>query len=515
MNKQKKLRFSSSVVQIIGLFISVVAVAIVFSAGMYMSNQMVLTRYSGDIESFYQIAGLKQTLYQCDNSMKEYLHHGNRANLADYNESVEKFTQYMDKLKSGDAEVEGRSLLYSIEDAFESYQSSSNYAAHYFWEKQNVRAYDSLYEAQTISGYLKEYCDLLLETYIQTGHDHGSAIQGAQRSILIMEVASLLVLLMGAALGIRTLCDNFAKPLSSLYRASMEVSEGNYEVTVSECDGDETIRSLSKAFNTMTESIRRMVEDLNWAQRVKTDLLNEKLKNTEYQRLLEQASFMALQAQVNPHFMFNTLNSISRTITLERNDDAISMLDALAGLLRYNLEDASAPATLLQELETVRQYMTIQQCRFQDRIHACYEYDPALAKSVLIPRFTLQPIVENAVIHGLEPKLEPGSLHIEVRRSGKVCEIDIWDDGVGMSPEKLQELISGLHTGRVGHTNSIGVKNTKKRLEVFTQKKDCFDMQSELGKGMLVRLRVPLPDQLALPEETKGDMNDVYAADCG
>lgn len=501
MNKRGTLRSSTSVLQVIWLFLSVVLVAVLFSAGMYVGNQIVHARYSNDIEALYHILGLKQMLGQCDDSMEEYLASGNRANLAEYNDGVRAFSHYVEQLSDGDVELQSRSLLYSIEDAFVSYQSSSNYAAHYYWGRQLIPAYDALHDAQMISGYLRDYCDLLLETYIGAGYRHYGALKQAQKRALIMEASALLMLLLGAAVGIRTLYDNFARPLSRLYKASLEISGGNFEVSVPEASGDETMRTLSRSFNKMTMSIRRMVEDLDWAQRVKTDLLNEKLKNTEYQRLLEQAGFLALQSQVNPHFMFNTLNSISRTITLGRSEDAVSMIDAMAVLLRYNLADASVPATLAQELEVVGQYMTIQQCRFPDRIRTAVQYDPALAREVLIPRFTLQPIVENAVIHGLEPKLEPGSLHIEVRRCGDVCEIDIWDDGVGMSPELLRSVISGTYRGRAGHTSSIGVNNTKKRLEVFTHREDCFDMKSELGKGMLVRLRLPIVKQEEAKEE--------------
>lgn len=493
--------------QVVGLFLSVVLVAIIFSVGMYTSSQMVHTRYSSDMEDFYHIAGLKDMLYQCDDSMAAYLRSGNRANLVAYNDGVYEFMQYTDLLMNSSTEEQGRSLLYSIEDAFTTYQSSSNYAAHYFYGKQNVPAYDALYEARRISAYIKEYCDLLLETYIQKGYDHYNALEKAQNSALVMEAAALLLLVMGAVLGIRTLHFNFARPLACLYDASVQVSEGNFDVTVSEDCGDETMRSLARTYNTMTMSIQRMVEDLNWAQKVKTELLNEQLKNTEYQRLLEQASFLALQSQVNPHFMFNTLNSISRTIMLGRSDDAVSMIDALAVLLRYNLADASVPATLAEELEVIRQYMTIQQCRFPDRIHAEYKYDPALAHAVQIPRFTLQPIVENAVIHGLEPKLGPGTLHIEARRCEDICEIDIWDDGVGMSKETLEAVLSGTHRGRKGHTNSIGVNNTKKRIQMFTHRDDCFDMQSEPGKGMLVRLRLPM--EADAREETKEEIQHV------
>lgn len=491
MNGSKKLRLSESVVQIIWLFALVVLVASVFSVGIYASSQLAHLRYRSDMHALYRVAGLKNMLYQCDDSMKSYLHSGNRAKLVTYNEGVKTFMQNVEELKAADFQMQKSSLLYSIDDSFESYQASSNYAAHFFYENQNINAYSALYDAQRISAYLKNYCDSLLETYIQMGHTHYGEIEHAQNVVLIAEIVVLLLLLLCAGLSIRLLRRQFGNPLSRLYEASLEITGGNFDVHVSEKEGDSTMRSLSAAFNTMTESIRHMVDDLNWAQRVKTDLLNEKLKNTEYQRLLEQANFMALQAQVNPHFLFNTLNSVSRTVTLERNDDAVAMIDALAGLLRYNLADASVPATLGSELDIAQRYVLIQQFRFAERVQAVYDYDLSEIGKVLIPRFTLQPIIENAVIHGLEPKLTPGLLRISIHREEEICVISIIDDGVGMSEEKLEQVTQGTGLGRVGHTSSIGVNNTRKRLEVFTHDKTCFSMTSEIGKGTCVHLRVP------------------------
>ena len=491
MNENKGLRLSESVIQLIWLFALVVLVASVFSVGIYGSSQLVHLRYGSDMQALYRIAGLKNMLYQCDESMEYYLHSGNRAKLVAYNEGVKAFMQNIEDLKTSDFQIQKRSLLNSIDDSFESYQASSNDAARFFYENQSVNAYDALFDAQRISTYLKNYCDLLLETYIQMDHVHYGDIEHAQNVVLMAEVSVLVLLLLCAGLSIRKLRHQFGNPLSRLYEASIEITRGNFDVQVSEKDGDSTMRSLSAAFNTMTESIRRMVEDLNWAQRVKTDLLNEKLKNTEYQRLLEQANFMALQAQVNPHFLFNTLNSVSRTVTLGWNDAAVAMIDALAGLLRYNLADASVPATLGNELDIAQQYLLIQQYRFADRVQAVYDYDLSEIGKVLIPRFTLQPIIENAVMHGLEPKLTSGQLRISARREADSCVISITDDGVGMSKEKLERLKQGTGSGRVGHTSSIGINNTRKRLEVFTHDKDCFSMTSEIGKGTCVQLRIP------------------------
>ena len=243
MNGSKKLRLSESVVQIIWLFALVVLVASVFSVGIYASSQLAHLRYRSDMHALYRVAGLKNMLYQCDDSMKSYLHSGNRAKLVTYNEGVKTFMQNVEELKAADFQMQKSSLLYSIDDSFESYQASSNYAAHFFYENQNINAYSALYDAQRISAYLKNYCDSLLETYIQMGHAHYGEIEHAQNVVLIAEIVVLLLLLLCAGLSIRLLRRQFGNPLSRLYEASLEITGGNFDVHVSEKEGDSTMRS--------------------------------------------------------------------------------------------------------------------------------------------------------------------------------------------------------------------------------------------------------------------------------
>lgn len=483
---------SSSVTQLNWAFICMLLISLLIAAQMYVSAQLVTDSYLNDIDAFYQAEALRTSLGQCDEAMASYLRSGNRANLMRYNEGVALFQTGWEELGRRCTSAQESSLLRSIQDAFYSYQTFSNLAARSFWEGDMLQSYEGLGQAQSVSQYLGGYCDTLLNAHIGNSYSRSLVMRQVQRASLGIQCAVLVLLGGIAALGIWSLIDNFNRPLARLYEVCLEVSSGNYQVRVPEDIRDPVMRLLARTFNGMTGSIQTMIHNLEEKKQIETQLLNEQLKSAQYEKLLEQAHFLALQTQTNPHFLFNTLNVISRTITLERSDEAITMIDSLARLLRYNLQDASVPADLAEELGVVKEYLNIQLCRFPDRVGVSLSYDEAYARTVQIPRFTLQPIVENAILHGLEPKVGPGRLQIEAAKAADGwCEVRIQDDGVGMTAEALNALLGGHGPDRKGQVNAIGIANTRRRLEIFTHSKEVFFMQSDPGRGTLVLLRIP------------------------
>ena len=190
--------------------------------------------------------------------------------------------------------------------------------------------------------------------------------------------------------------------------------------------------------------------------------------------------------------MYNTLNTISRVVTFSRLPEAIRLIAALAGILRYNLGNSKACVTLQDELDIVRQYAFIQQYRFGDRLQVDIRCATDLdASRVAIPCFTLQPIVENAVIHGVEPRVSGGMLRIRAYLASSGVVIKIVDNGNGMSTEKVKAILAMRSRESTGHTTSIGLKNVMNRLAIFCGRKNCFSIQSKVGLGTVVTLKLP------------------------
>jgi two-component system LytT family sensor kinase len=192
----------------------------------------------------------------------------------------------------------------------------------------------------------------------------------------------------------------------------------------------------------------------------------------------------ALQNQINPHFLFNTLNSISSLVRFDP-DTARGMIFKLATILRRLLNSAEAFAPLRDEFEFVDNYLDIEVVRFgRDKLRVVKELDPA-SLDVVVPSMLLQPLIENSIKHGLSPKVEGGSIYLRSRLAGSRLIIEVEDDGVGMGGAQLEESSSWTGMG-------IGMANIAERLQVLYGDTARMTIDSHEGKGTLIRIRLPL-----------------------
>ena len=211
------------------------------------------------------------------------------------------------------------------------------------------------------------------------------------------------------------------------------------------------------------------------------------IKLEEQERLLLHARMEALQNQINPHFLFNTLNSISSLVRFDP-DMARDVIFKLATILRRLLNTSEAFAPLREELEFIDNYLDIEVVRFgREKLRVVKELDPA-SLDVVVPSMLLQPLVENSIKHGLSPKVEGGSIFLRshVRDSRLIIEVE--DDGVGMGGAQLEESSSWSGMG-------IGMANISERLQVLYGDTARMTIDSHEGKGTLIRIRLPLVER--------------------
>jgi two-component system LytT family sensor kinase len=216
------------------------------------------------------------------------------------------------------------------------------------------------------------------------------------------------------------------------------------------------------------------------------------IKLEEQERLLLHARMEALQNQINPHFLFNTLNSISSLVRFDP-DTARDVIFKLATILRRLLSTSEAFAPLREEFQFIDNYLDIEVVRFgRDKLRVVKELDPA-SLDVMVPSMLLQPLVENSIKHGLSPKVEGGSIYLRSRLSDSILVIEVEDDGVGMGSAQLLESSSWRGMG-------IGMANISERLQVLYGETARMTIDSNEGKGTLIRIRLPLrPEAGAVP----------------
>jgi two-component system LytT family sensor kinase len=208
------------------------------------------------------------------------------------------------------------------------------------------------------------------------------------------------------------------------------------------------------------------------------------IKLEEQERLLLHARMEALQNQINPHFLFNTLNSISSLVRFDP-DTARAVIFKLATILRRLLNSGEAFAPLREEFEFIDNYLDIEVVRFgRDKLRVVKEFEPG-SLDVVVPSMLLQPLVENSIKHGLAPKVEGGSIYLRSRIKESRLIIEVEDDGVGMGAAQLEESSSWTGMG-------IGMANISERLQVLYGDTARMTIDSHEGKGTLIRIKLPL-----------------------
>jgi two-component system LytT family sensor kinase len=217
------------------------------------------------------------------------------------------------------------------------------------------------------------------------------------------------------------------------------------------------------------------------------------IKLEEQERLLLQARMAALQNQINPHFLFNTLNSVSSLVRIAP-DTARELIIKLATILRRLLHSSDAFVPLQEEIDFIDNYLDIEVVRFgRDKLKVVKELDP-VSLEVMVPSMLLQPLVENSIKHGLSSKIDGGSIFLRSQLSDSYVTIEVEDDGVGMGSAQLFEPPTGLGKG------GIGMANVAERLKVLYGDTARMTVDSRNGTGTLVRLRLPvLPEDASFP----------------
>ena len=266
----------------------------------------------------------------------------------------------------------------------------------------------------------------------------------------------------------------FSKQMVYLIRklqSSMKrLENGNYEL-IEETVGNDELGSLVKSYNHMVGKMEALLEEIYQA--------GVRQKN---------AQFLALRTQINPHFLFNTLNMIACTAKLEDAVDTEKMILSLGNLFRYNLKTREQTVTLDRELKIVNDYMYLQKMRFGSRIKYRLSLETDAA-DVIIPSLSLQPLVENAVVHGLSKKETGGILHIRIWKKDRMLILSVADTGLGMSQERCEEVAAAMKEHRTAKIG-IGLGNIYKRVHMMYQKGD-LRIYSREGKGTVIQLMIP------------------------
>jgi two-component system, LytTR family, sensor kinase len=233
------------------------------------------------------------------------------------------------------------------------------------------------------------------------------------------------------------------------------------------------------------------IVEIAMANIAQKQLMDELKAKADLEKVLRETELKALQSQVNPHFLFNTLNTIARLALLEEAPRTQEVVYALSDLLRNNLRNIDEMVTVDEEVQYIKNYLLIQKMRFGDRIQATIKI-PELLLEQKIPVMTLQPLVENAIIHGLEPKRGGGNIHISGGIHGNQYELSITDTGVGVTNSQIERIFRNEKrvVGK-GQTTGLGIINVHKRIQHYFGSQCGLAISGEQDRGTTVKIALP------------------------
>lgn len=366
-------------------------------------------------------------------------------------------------------------------------RSSAEYNAHFT-------------RSNEISEYIKLYINHLLNDKLQKGSYRYEALN---QNMTFISYSNLVIILGSVILNIffvLIFTYRLTKPIIQLAQSAEKVSDGCYDIAPLKIKSKDEIYTLTKAFDKMVVNIRNHIEEIKYQAEIEKKLQEQELQNLKMKSLLKDAELKSLQSQINPHFLFNTLNAAAQLAMLEGADRSSELIEHTAALFRYNLRNLEEPVTLGDEIRNVENYIYILKTRFGEKLQCTMEVDPQLLQ-VKVPCTIIQPIVENAYIHGLEDREEQGTIHLSVKQGAGKILITVEDNGVGMEEGRIQRILEAeadtSHHRK--HVTGIGMVNVINRLRLFYNIEaihEIIEIESRIGHGTKVVLKIPLREDV-------------------
>lgn len=457
---------------------------------MYMNINSMMSRVEEVYVSNLNLNELSEALQTLQESVRGYLDTKSSDALDSYYRADQEYRDLLERLneqvennpvKITEKNIKAQSETY-LEKAYETVQAKRG---------RNVERYKNYYDEATVIYGDIQNCIYALNN--EQFKNNSSSYMILLSSLRYMEIVSTVILTMIGLINmfmVSVLTRNMTSPLIRLSRAANEVAAGNFDVEVQDVESGDEIGIVSRAFQKMVASIQTYIQE------IKNSVERESLMK-ERELLMEssmrEAQLMTLQAQINPHFLFNTLNAGAQLAMMEGADKTTEFIENMADFFRYNIKKMNQDTTIGEEVRLVDNYIYILNVRFTGEIHFEKEIDEQVLE-VNVPSMILQPIVENAVNYGIRNIDREGKIRLTVYRKENFIYLSVWDNGIGMSEEKISQILRGelKEVDLKSNSNGIGLGNVIERLKLYTSREDVMEIKSAgQDRGTEFIIKVP------------------------
>ncbi|GAA0592255.1 hypothetical protein GCM10009001_05550 [Virgibacillus siamensis] len=447
------------------------------AVSIFVSSTALTNTYNDSFQRFLLLNKLSNHASELYSTTKSFVNEPNSQHSKAYFQTKSKLEDNIDQLTESFYYIDTIEMKNYI-NLIETFIHETDLTVGFVLRDDTEQYMNHLEEAGHASDYIAESTLEIIKLELTAYQSFYEDLQLRNQNFLLFILFLFLTTIMLAIFFAMWFSKGITRPLGKLSAAAEEVSRGELQGEPVSIRTNDELRLLGDTFNQMRSNIHQLFEEVQ--------------DQSELDRLVKEMELKHLQNQVNPHFLFNTLNTISKMAYLEDAKSTSGLIDSAAALLRHSLGEIDRSISLKNEVKIVQDYFHIQQVRFSERVTFQLEVDESCL-DIEIPQLTLQPLVENAFIHGIEEQEEGGTISLVIFQREATVVVEIRDDGAGMDEDKIDQIISlTKQEDHIGHSTGIGLANVIRRLQLFYQTDHIIEMESEPGRGTVIRLLLPM-----------------------
>jgi signal transduction histidine kinase len=464
----------------------IVLVVLLTSVGFffYNSSEKLVIEYDQSFERFLLLNDISKRTNLITENLRGYLLDKETSYLKDYKKEKLKLIKDQKRLSE---EMNSHDItMTNYKNMIDSFLDECDATVGSF-QKDDINSYSNHFNGVLkIAAFLQESTLALLNNKLTDYQNFYAQMEKQNHYYKLLSISLFTAAFFLSTLLALWISGGITKPISLLSEAAKEISKGNLAGEDIKVTTKDELKPLTETFNQMRTNLRQLVTEIK--------------QKSELDKLLKELELRSLQNQINPHFLFNTLNTVSKMAYLEEAEQTSRLIEAVAAILRYNLSDFDKASTLRDEVRIVKEYFYIQQTRFGERITFITDIEDDCL-DIEIPSLILQPLIENAFIHGVESYEEDGIIRLRIYLNNDRVNVEVIDNGMGMderTKKRLLKYVEGTEPEEgfepdqsKSHSNGIGVKNVIRRLQLFYQRNDIVEIESKPMHGTNFRLTVP------------------------
>ncbi|NLP16665.1 MAG: histidine kinase [Clostridiales bacterium] len=493
---RKKIIQGSIRIRLVLIF--VLTTGVVFFANMFMYYN--INKSIGSIDQVYvSNIGLNELMDSLNNLhgyVYEYLNTKSSDSLENYYMSEQNYKNLVNDLK-GDVTDNNIILMQkNIKNMSEAYLDLVD-ATVDAKRGNNIERYKANYEEATRTyDYISTHIITLNNELFKNNSNNYELLRTSLNYLEIISTSVLLFIMAFNIILIIIVTRSIIGPLMKLTKTANEISAGNFNVDLVPVNSSDEVGIVTKAFNTMTVSINQYINRIKESMELESKMKERELMMTNH---LKDAQLKYLQAQINPHFLFNTLNAGAQLAMMEGADKTCLFIENMADFFRFNMKSFDQDSTLRDEIKLVDTYIYILNVRFSGKINFNKQIDESVLDTK-VPSMILQPVVENSVNYGIRDIDYEGKIFLKVDQVEDSIQITIYDNGAGMDQATIDRVLNmGIKSGSLERevsltrdSNGIGLGNVINRLKLYYDRDNIFHIHSDgRNKGTTVTMLIP------------------------